>query len=410
VKDKELDQLFKSKLGSAQAQPFSAANWAAMESVLNADAKAPVIAFWRQAAIIIGFAGLVGIGLLWQPISNKNPQSVQPVVNTTNPQLEQGNTVTKAPESTPEKVNQFDEPAQEKPKENTPKSQINAPAPINSNPPLLATADDSRDANANSVDKIGAISRESATFIAPISPSAFTELGLPAETTSLNKLKPLTPLETTQAIIPVDISVLARYQKRQEFYLTGGPLVNSSYGSQNGTGFNAGLGYRYRLNSKLALTAEAIYNQTGDMGLLIETDSVFFGFGRTEVNTQRHYKNVGSLRFPVAFEYNLSPAHSLSAGTYVESVVNVSMDMTRKTETFKGDVDTRKHSNNQQRPEFNNFNYGLQMAYFYQVYPQLSIGLRVNYGLSDLTNNQHQHFQQNHRLLQTDLTLRYRLF
>ena len=106
----------------------------------------------------------------------------------------------------------------------------------------------------------------------------------------------------------------------------------------------------------------------------------------------------------------MAPAHSLSAGAYLESLLTVRMDMTRTTETFKGDVDTDKHSNNEQRPEFNTLNYGLQMAYFYQVYPQLSIGLRVNYGLSDLTNNQHQHFQHNHRLLQTDLTLRYRLF
>ena len=404
--EKEFDQLFKQKLGAQRAHPFNPANWQAMEKMLDSK-PANYFMFWRMTAAILGFGLLTAAALFWQNQLPQGDTGVQnPVVQS--PAIEATEEATSPPSTFKTPALQQPETTEQPATESTISTNQTAPASQLATPnttPVEAALTASNTSAAETPQS----PRQAGVSLPPLSP-----LGMASFSPSPQSAQPLMdlpePFEAPAPIQPVKPDVLPRFQAKHEFFVSGGPAANTSYASGQSAGWNAGLGYRYRINSRMALLAGAQYNRTGDMGLLIETDSVFFGFGRTEVNTQKHYKNIGSLRFPINFEYQLNPAHALSVGAYADVPLTVSMDMTRTTHTQKGATDVEEHSNSKQRPEFNPVNYGLQMAYFYQIYPQFSVGLQLNYGLSDLTNNAHKHFEHNHRLLQTDLTLRYRLF
>jgi hypothetical protein len=438
VQDQDLDKLFKQKLGANRPQPFNAANWQAMQEILGSQPK--VAPFYvRSAAVILTFALLSSAALLWQ---NTASQSQPPEVNQNKSNLSlpaDEKLQQKKPKSQPIAASTQKEtpkvaPGQKRaaPRGLPVKASAQEVLPQNKadltnsgrtvQSPTIAQEEDKSNSQEPpvppAVSDYGTV--ESNEFNPPETaagannparegirkPSSAAEADAPeTEVSALTEAEP-----TAKNIEPMPAKSLGRYQKKHELFVSGGTSVNTSYSANQSGGWHAGLGYRFRFHTRWALRAEALYNRTGDMGLQVITDSVFFGFGRTEVRTQRHYKNIASLRLPINLEFNLNPAHQLSVGAYADVPLSVRMDLHRSSQSYKGAKQEEQHRSSKPRAEFNALNFGLQAAYFYRVLPQLSIGLRANYGLTDLTNNNHKNFEHNHRLLQADLTLRYRLF
>jgi hypothetical protein len=171
-----------------------------------------------------------------------------------------------------------------------------------------------------------------------------------------------------------------------------------------------GLEYEYGFNDRLSLSAGLSYNYGGDMGIETLSDSTFFGLARTDVETHSHYKNRASLRMPICLNVKISPKHSISVGAYADALISVSMDQQKTTTIFKQDPKVEHSSGSAPKNSFTSYSGGANIAYTYQYSDRFSIGLSQQYGLVDLTNDQHQNFQKHHQTNQTNLVLKFSIW
>lgn len=416
--DKELDQLIRTKL-AGKSYPYNPANWKAMEAMLDQAQGSSTPVYWRQTAAIMLLALLLAIPLLWQntgtktfpanqqqqPVSTQNLETSQqkPVLENNSPETE--NTEPGAA-SLPGAI------ANGEAGNNAPVSESNTSSSSSAsttNTPVFASAESGsgNKASNSAIAEASVPARQQPIYLAVSDKNTENVMGH----YNFNvKLMPLALENVTPAKPIIDPRALAKFDNRHEFSLQAGPSVNQAYNNQTGTGWQLGLHYRYRAFTNLAFTTSVNYVRTGDMGINTVADSVFFGFGRTEVHTEKNYRQISSIRLPLKAEYNLSPKHIISGGVFADMVTAVQMDMRKTTKPYKADPRVENHSSAKPRNEFSNVNYGATAGYFYRYDPRLSIGLNINYSLTDLTNDHYQKFEGDHRLLQSELVIRYRMF
>lgn len=411
--DKELDQLLKSKL-AGKTYPYNPANWKAMEAMLN-QAQAPSTPlYWRQTAAILLLTLLLAIPLLWQNVGDAPlpaPAINQPVSNTSPAAKDQPRVNEQTGENSGRTPADAQEPAvvtNSEPKaSNTVASEIQNQSTESSPAAAAIASAESGSGNRAAVAEASPTSREQPIYLAV---SNKQTQNLPAHYSFARDLRPQTQSEAPAFAPTIDPRALAKFDNRHEISLQAGPSVNQAYSSQTGAGWQLGVHYRYRATANLALSTSLNYVRTGDMGISTTADSVFFGFGRTEVRTEKHYRQISSIRVPLKAEYTISPKHMVTGGAFADVVTAIQMDLQKTTTPYKADPRVENHSSAKRRNEFSNVNYGATLGYFYRYDPRLSFGLNINYSLTDLTNDNYQKFEGDHRLLQSELVIRYRLF
>lgn len=415
--DKELDQLLKAKL-AGKTYPYNPANWKAMEAMLNKAQAPSTPLFWRQTAAILLLTLLLAIPLLWQNVDNaplKAPATKQPLTNTNGAAKNQlmpddqapANATNNAVESQQPTVVHNNKPAAVN--SGTTARQNQASTESNPSSAGMAFAESGSGNAANTTAKEEALpASQGAPIYLAVSDkqtqALLTDYRFPL------RLMPPTLSEAPATPSPFDPKALAKFDNRHEFSVQAGPSINQAYNNQTGTGWQLGVHYRYRATAQLALSTSLNYVRTGDIGISTTADSVFFGFGRTEVRTEKQYRQISSIRIPLKAEYSISPKHIVTGGAFADVVTAVQMDMQKTTKPYKADPRVENHSSAKPRNEFSNVNFGATLGYFYRYDPRLSFGLNINYSLTDLTNNNYQKFEGDHRLLQSELVIRYRLF
>lgn len=386
MSDKELDKLFRDKLQEAEFA-YNPGNWAAMEEVLDADDKRLTF-YWRQAAAILLFGALLSIPLWRSGFSLNSSPDPQPV------------STTPAEKSLPSPSTPPSAPPTKTPKETESlQDLINAP-----------------ESKAESAPMAVAIPERAQSEKAASAPSMSRQTYAALPGLDGRAVVPLSPSEASLALWPWLAAEPLLGEARSpvfsggHFFLEAGPVLNQSYQGAAGTGWSAGLGWRRPLGRNMALETGLYYNQTGDVGIRSRSDSVFFGFGRTEVSTRKAFRQMGSLRLPLQLSVQLRARHHLQVGAYYDYILRQAMDMEVHTQAFKADLDVEKHHSNERQAEFQPHQYGILLGYRYQMDARLSLGLRLQYGLSDLTSPEYPSLAGHHQLWQSDLYLRYRLF
>lgn len=402
--DQELDKLFKSKL-DGNPPPFNPDNWAAMEQMLDSEARGLKV-FWWQSAAIIALGLLLALPLFVdKPASNRAPAPTN-IAAPSSPQ--------EVPGAQP-----IDTQKANKTQKTTTPPALNSRAGASERGPAGAAEQNQKTAEQKVAQPApsGRLTSPKAqnNWVAEEDASKNTRSMSPAVfSPDDHGLQPLTMRLPEQSIRIPGLSFdrgrdLVRSDRRHEFYLEAGPSINPAYNGQSSAGWSLGFSYRYRLNSRLSINSGLSFQRSGDFGLKARHDSVFFGLGRTEVNTQRQFREINLLRVPLSFELMLSPRHSAQMGIYADYLLSVREDLQRTTTVFKQDPHTENHSSQAQPNEFHSLNFGLRIRYFYRISPKLYLGLGLDHGLMDLTDDQHENFGQHHQLIQSSLMLRYRL-
>jgi hypothetical protein len=400
MNEKDLKRLFQEKL-AGQEHPFNPANWQAMEKMLDQRKRSWGYYWSTSAAIVV----LALTSLLFQQNYSVENDKMSPTPLA--PALEPKVTPQKAKDLEILSSEKSEKIAQDSEKEYT-KENTTSPA---------QTKSESKGSLVQNQSPVARSKNQSAQSLASsLSPSS----DRPNIPTSLvntasaqwQPIDPAFPLASSSLINPPAFKI----PKSNEPYLPAnahslsiqaGPSFNNSYNGTGSAGFHLGILYEYDFAKKWSVETGLTYNRSGDIGILHATDSTFFGLGRTEVKTVKHYKNLSSLRVPLNVNFAINQKHSLQVGVFADALLAISMDMQRTTTAFKQDPVHESHSSNKAREEFRTFNSGFNLGYRYQFNQLWQLGISYQGGLSDLTVNQDQSFF--HRRNQTTLHIRYRL-
>lgn len=391
----ELQTLFQNKAAESRFA-FNPENWARMEAILDQRAARPLVYFWRSAAAILLMASLAS-GLLWQD---------QTALST-------NGALVKEP-SASEMI--------------SPEAQTSAPIELQELPASSLTTESRMAEESAIAESIVQIAQVPPTT--PVSAGVIEAAGLPeanSAQTLAYQIADLAPLPFVDQVIGlpnldhayVNTPLLQRSSSEKEPYIpqgysnvnaVAGPAISAPMNGKMGTpGWQAGLEYEYGWSKASAISTGLIYNRSGDIGLETMNDSTFFGLGRTDVQTHRHYKNLSSLRIPLNYRYNFAN-HGFGIGFNTDVLLNVNMDETKTTTVFKQDPVVERTSYSQPMETFSPVNFSASLSYYYQYNERLSLALSYAFALNDLTNDNAQNFEAEHRPGQANLQLRYRLF
>lgn len=392
----EMQSLFQKKTSESNFA-FNPENWSRMEAILDQRSRKPFAFFWRSAAAILVSAGLA-IAMLWQqdltsgklvlPENEISEELISPEANDQGPlnpsmkSSEQGSS--QSPDAIATNVAAMSEQS----------------APLNTG---------GQNQTSNNQDLLASESAEALNYKAlNIPPRGIDDAALFFGPSS-NGLRPLF-FESEDAGPAQD---LAHYvpQTYTHLNMLAGPALSTALNGKMGTpGWQIGLELEYGWNDKASLSLGLIYNRSGDIGLETLQDSTFFGLGRTEVQTHRHYKNLSSLRLPLNYRYKLNSKHSFGVGLNTDLLLRVTMDQTKTTQVFKQDPQVEHSAFNQKMDSFESLNFSAAFSYRFQFSERLSVALSYALPLNDISRDNIQGFEANHRPAQTNLQLRYRLF
>jgi hypothetical protein len=400
--DQELSDLFRKKMDASQFS-YNPDNWTRMEAILDQRARKPLAFFWRSAAAIFIAAGL-SLLFLWQNESPLSPAYEEVIASQPEPSNEPASINKVQPSGEAETTSNIAEPSASTPESALPETSIanhTASSPANSSP--------------NTYVQNG---RALISGARPLSSSPEVAMLQTPQKTDWTPLETLPPQNTLVAMVeeasfvpytPIeDLYVPKRYST---IYAVGGTGISQSMNGRMGNpGWQLGLEYEYGWSDKASLRTGLVYAQSGDIGLETLHDSTFFGLGRTEVQTHRHYKSLKTLQIPIAYQYQLASKHRIGLGLQANILLSVVMDQTKTTTVFKQDPKVEHRHFDQQMNSFNPVNLAANLSYEYQYSERLSLRFSYIMALNDITNDQAQNFEADHRPSQANLQLRYRLF
>ncbi len=402
----EMQDLFQKK-ASDSSFAFNPDNWARMEAILDQRDRRPLAYFWRSAAAILLLASLA-VAALWQQPKGAiiySPQQPIAADEVAEPQSIKS--------TQPSEIN----PTKEEGSISNPALADEAAIASNSanggnsgaQPPVQNFANASE-----STDAVPVLPAVQSNF------SAIAAESVAAQSLGINNLAPAElPLSSDLMFVDLNPNLGSPSVEKEPYipqaysriYAVAGPALSAPLNGKMGSpGWQAGIEYEYGWNDRVSISTGAIYNRSGDIGLETLHDSTFFGLGRTEVETHRHYKYLSSIRIPLAFNYNIAPKHRFGLGLNTDVLLTVSMDETKTTRVFKQDPRVEETSYNKKMDSFEPLNFSASISYQYQYSPRLSMAFTYAFALNDISRDNAQNFEADHRPGQANLQLRYRLF
>lgn len=177
--------------------------------------------------------------------------------------------------------------------------------------------------------------------------------------------------------------------KRNEIGFIGGvnlsrELVESSSKGISGCEF-LGVSYKRYLNGGLSVSADILYAPRNEVNSVKNYGKKVYGFGSVVEQTSVSSERLIYLEMPLLLTYNLGN-HNFMAGPSFGYLVTgkhqVSTTYTTQTESFIENNTQWGNTNG-----YNRFDFALVGGYEFNFNPKWNVGLRLNYGLTDVTNN-----------------------
>ena len=207
----------------------------------------------------------------------------------------------------------------------------------------------------------------------------------------LGELSSLTNVSDEETILFADVSENGLPTvKKNTFGFIGGVNLNKSLIENAGSGIAGseffGITYQRYLKGGFSINANLLYSARNEVNTRKVYKAKVYDFGSKTEQTTVEAQRLVYLELPVMMNYGFGN-HNVMAGasfSYLLSGLNkVTTDYTSLTE---GNSSEEK-SEWGYTDGFKSYDIGLVAGYEYNVNPKLNVGLRLNYGLLDVTNN-----------------------
>lgn len=426
----KIDDLFKKKLSQRPPVEFDPAAWTAMENMLNQQAAAGAgrKGFWYAIAAIVGLAAIgSGAWMMYSPEELATTQVVDEPVMQSQPSATLASLEPSAKLTATQPINQTVQSTAESQNAiasaHPPVKKGTASATLNSQAFHLANASvdaaqplDARNEKAtpNSNDwqpSQNEINRSGT----PQVPSLLTDVPY------LNRVPFLAFHSSNQEQGPTELLVskpgIHRRAHHARYFISlvlgntfsqgfanaeseRDPISYSQYG---------GIGYEYILNGNLTLGSGLLYTSRGGLNSVKRFEVVEYGFGFDRQTVLLNTKSLHYATVPLNLTYHRG-AHGFSGGMDVSYLVNAKSEMTEIIDNSYGIVSVSPSI--EQWGYMNGFNrldLTLVAMYQYNLTPELALGLRGRYGLTDATIDDYYDQVSFDRNLQLQLQLSYKM-
>ena len=218
-----------------------------------------------------------------------------------------------------------------------------------------------------------------------VSSNAFTSISGLSE---LNSLSLMDEEEDNTLFASVSEGKLPTADKNK-LGVIGGLNINKSL-TENPSGGIAGceffgITYERFLNGGLSLKSNLVYSARNEVNAIKLYDKKVYGFGSKTQQTKVEAQRLAYLELPVMINYSMGN-HNFMTGASLSYLISglheVSTEYTSPSETtYENDMQWG-YTNG-----FKSYDVALVAGYEYNVNPKLNLGLRLNYGLLDVTDN-----------------------
>ena len=411
--EKELQNLFKEKLGQRQFD-YNPNNWAAMEAMLDAQGTRKAGFYWWATAAIVVF-GVVASLFIYQPKDQTAPTLAAPkqeqylqqdqTKGISVPPIKE-NTSTEREATQPIVNQQIEEAAPTAPKQNNLKNNTSSEAltthQVVAKTPITASADElSNRFETKSNATEGLVVLPALPYSADFYQYAAMDVQYVPQIT-----------ESTPTSQPIPFHPKALLSNTKGAYLHAGFTLSDSYEDVVfGKGIQVGITYDHPVFRNFGISTGVLYSYNDDIGLAYSKDSVYFRFGREVLRTETNYSSIQSFQVPLEITWAFAPKHRIMAGSYLTYITAVQQDVKQTLYAFKADPDESQEQNNVAGTAFRRYNSGLRFGYQYQPTKLWQIGINLQYGLMDISNSAYdERLNSDHRLIESNIYVRYRLF
>lgn len=417
MRNEDLDQLFKDKLGGSPPA-YNPQAWERMASLLDRQQRPVAAWYWQYSAIVV-MLGLLVYGLQWQQ-GGLGTQAQNPDLPVVNSEGKRGGAPFPLPPSASEPWGPLFMDSLARPAHS--RSRTGKPTQVteNSASSLASSASKNAGKQGNSSPNLPKNERPvtSRSAIALLSEIEFPGL-LKTIDTELRPEQELISLPDWDSTANLSFgdrpAPLPSPQFTHQLWISAGPSTGQRFtGNQTHSvrGFHAGAQYQLGISPSVSFSLGAHYRRIDKLQMVTEDDTTLFSNqGREDIHTERTFRSMELISLPLRFHYNWNGRHRLSLGFYLNYVLAQSMEMKETTQTPKSGVRVAQDEITGMHDEFHRWNTGLTAGYHYSITPRLSAGLRFRYGLDDLTQaGAHSDIASRNRLWQGDFVLGYRLF
>lgn len=179
--------------------------------------------------------------------------------------------------------------------------------------------------------------------------------------------------------------------KKNELGFIGGVSMNSSLvdnvsSSEIVASGMFGLTYQRYLNGGLSIKSNLLYSARNGINTQKLHDKKVYGFGSVTEQTMVESQRLVYVELPIMANYSFGN-HNVLGGASFSYLVSCLNKVTTET-TIQSEAPTYDETTEWGESDgFNPYDFSVVAGYEYNVKPNLNVGLRLNYGLLDVTNN-----------------------
>ncbi len=420
MSDESLDNLFKKGLSEGNV-PFNMESWRKMEQMLPAEKKPAGFVFGATAAIVAGVVVLATSVLLWNfyDSSSESQDLAQTEQSTSSIQQEATSSLSENQEvfsNASESNSESDLVAAETTLEIVEPNASGASSASTSSPSskpakeivyssqMPSKIETTNNASKARITKTSLNSGNMNQFFAQN--DGFDDMRVTSEESQAFTMESgdLTSVDNIESAVGFSLeeqddhtlfaevgdSKLPTVNKNQ-FGFIGGLSFNSDLVSsgQSSMGSSELFGFSYQrfLKGGLSVHADLLYAPRNAVNATTTHTSQVFDFGKVDVNTTVSCERLVYLELPVMMSYNMGN-HNVLAGASVSYLMDaqakISDEFMYPSESVVEDRMEWGHKDG-----FNPLDVALMAGYEYSIKPKWNVGMRFNYGLLDVTKNDH---------------------
>lgn len=179
--------------------------------------------------------------------------------------------------------------------------------------------------------------------------------------------------------------------KKNEFGFIGGLSINPSLVALGQNGISGcevfGVTFQRYFKGGFSLNADLLYAPRNEVNAIKTFDRKIYGFGSISEQTKIESQRLVYLELPVMINFNAGN-HNFMGGASISYLVTgqykVSTEYTNATESIVEDEMKWGTTDG-----FNSHDFSVVAGYEYSIKPNWNVGMRLNYGLTDVTNNEY---------------------